>query len=462
MHDARGQPIAAAGPETVRRLDAAIDAYLGARADTIARLDEVLDHDPGCILAHCLDGYVHMVSSRREGIARAREALARAMALARDSAVPPREALHIGALEAWSQGDMRGAAAHWQSLLGHYPRDVIALRVSQFVLSYLGDAARMRETVERVLPAWDDGVPGYGFVLGCHAYALEESGEYARAEGVGRRAVELNPSDIWAAHAVAHVREMQGRLRDGIDWISTLTGEWRECGGFARHLRWHEGLYWLDLEEHDRVLELYDREVRPEPTDEYLDIANAVSLLWRLEQVEVDVGVRWRELAERSSARAEDHALVFVDLHRLMALAAAGDDGAAGRALESCERFARGEGTESEVMASVGLPLARGVLAHRRGAYGEVVDLLLPVRQRIRLIGGSNAQRDVFEQLLIDAAWRGRRLDVAASLLTERTARRPGNRWGWKHLAAVLDESGAPGVPRADAARRELVRLRAL
>jgi hypothetical protein len=99
------------------------------------------------------------------------------------------------------------------------------------------------------------------------------------------------------------------------------------------------------------------------------------------------------------------------------------------------------------------------VLAHRRGAYGDAVDLLLPVRARVREIGGSHAQRDVFEQLLIDAAWRGRRLDVAAALLAERTARRPGNLWGWKQRAAVLDALGAAGAAEA---RRELDRLRAL
>ncbi|MGH7719033.1 MAG: tetratricopeptide repeat protein, partial [Gemmatimonadaceae bacterium] len=83
---------------------------------------------------------------------------------------------------------------------------------------------------------------------------------------------------------------------------------------------------------------------------------------------------------------------------------------------------------------------------------------LFPVRRRVQLIGGSHAQRDLFEQLLIDAAWRARRLDVAATLLEERTASRPGNRWGWKHRAAVLSALGAPG---AAGAHRELDRLRA-
>src|SRR5205807_4115176 len=270
--------------------------------------------------------------------------------------------------------------------------------------SYLGESPGMRDAVAAALPHWDDAVPGYGYLLGCYAYGLEESGDYARADEFGRRAVEINPSDIWAAHAVAHVAEMQGRRQEGLAWITHGADYWRECNNFSFHLRWHEALFRLDLEEHDRVLDVYDREVRAEKSDEYLDIANAVSLLWRLEQAEVDVGARWRELAERARLHIDDHSLVFVDLHYLMALAAAGDATAVEQFVHSCERFAIEESTESKVMADVGLPLARAVVAHRRGAFASVVDQLLSRRNDFRRIGASHAQRDIFDQLLVDAS----------------------------------------------------------
>ena len=59
-------------------------------------------------------------------------------------------------------------------------------------------------------------MPDYGKVLGMSAFALEECGAYEEAERRGRRAVEIDPTDIWATHAVAHVMEMTGRQRDGI------------------------------------------------------------------------------------------------------------------------------------------------------------------------------------------------------------------------------------------------------
>ena len=426
---------------TTELLDHAVMGYAGARRDTRDRLAAVLAADPTCVMAHHLDGYLHMLSSKRDGIPQARAALTRAAGTAKTMA--PRERLHHAALDAWSRGDMRRAAGIWDTLLDEFPRDLVALKVSQFVLSYLGESERMRERVARVLPAWTEESRGYGFVLGCYAYALEEAGDYARAEEMGRRAVGIDRTDIWAAHAVAHVAEMEGRLNEGIDWISSLAGEWNHCTNFALHLKWHESLYHLELEQHPQVLAIYDREVRAESTDEYLDMANAVSLLWRLEQAGVNVGSRWRELAARSTSHIGDHALVFVDLHYLMALAAVGDEKAVNEFLASCERFAAsGAGTEAEVMADVGLPLARAVVAHRAGRYASVVDDLMPVRRRVRRIGASHAQRDLFEQLLIDAAWRGNRLAEAEELLAERLARRPRNRWGLKHQRAVLEARG--------------------
>lgn len=451
-----GEPIGTDSQETGRLLDNAVAGYAGARRDTRDRLATVLAADPTCVMAHCLDGYLFMLSSKRDAMARAREALASAQAAAARG-MTRRERLHCAALDGWSRGDMRGAATIWDTLLDEFPRDLVALKVSQFVLSYLGESDRMLDRVARVMPAWSPDIPGYGFVLGCHAYALEETGDYRQAEETGRRAVAIDRADIWAAHAVAHVAEMEGRLQDGIDWIATLSSEWSECSNFALHLRWHESLYHVELEQNAQVLAIYDRDMRAESTDEYLDVVNAVSLLWRLEQAEVDVGARWGELASHAVSHVDDHALVFVDLHYVMALAAVGDAGAVSEFLASCERFAAsGQGTEAQVMAEVGLPLARAVVAHRNGAYGDAVDHLYPVRRRIRRIGASHAQRDLFEQLLIDSAWRGNRLDEAEQLLRDRLAWRPQNRWGLRHQRAVLDARGGSGSARVS---RELDRL---
>src|SRR3546814_17887930 len=58
-----------------------------------------------------------------------------------------------------------------------------------------------------------------------HAFGLEETNLYGRAEEAGRRALALNPRDPWAVQAVTHVMEMESRLADGIDWLTSSTDD---------------------------------------------------------------------------------------------------------------------------------------------------------------------------------------------------------------------------------------------
>jgi tetratricopeptide (TPR) repeat protein len=436
MRDPRGVAVTASDEASAARLEHAIIGYAGFRADTGDRL-KALFADPGLVIAPVLRGYFMLLLTKRELVPRALEAANLADAAMAQFGASPRERRHALALRAWGQRNLRGATEILRSILAEEPRDLLALKLAQYLLFYAGEWRDMRDTVATALAAWDEGTPGFGYALGCHAFGLEECGEYAQAEKLGRRAVALCPDDIWGGHAVAHVCEMEDRSEDGLDWLDEAAMGWREANNFAFHVAWHRCLFLIELKRFDEALARYDREVRAESTDEYLDITNAVSLLWRLEQLGVDVGRRWDELAARSAARIDDHLLVFGDAHYATALAAAGTEHDFARWHRSSEAFATAGKTQSAVMSEIGLALGEAARAHRRGDYGRVVDLLWPARAAIRRIGGSHAQRDFFAKLLIDAAVKAGRIEIARTLLQERLAARPGNRWGQAMAAHV-------------------------
>ncbi|HEV2303287.1 MAG TPA: tetratricopeptide repeat protein [Stellaceae bacterium] len=435
FRDARDNLVTAASGEAVAALDATVSAYLGFRADTGDRLKEAFAADPDLPMAYVLRGCFMLLFGRRAMVPRAQSSLEAAEAVAARIGVTARERAHIAALKLWVAGDLAGATRQWEKVAAEHPRDILALKLGQYGCFYMGESARMRGIIERGLAAWDEQVPEYAFLLGCHAFGLEETGDYAEAERAGRAAVENNPADIWAAHAVAHVCEMTGRAKDGAEWVGGLAANWRGCNNFAYHALWHRCLFLIELSETERALELYDREVRPESSDDLLDIANAVSLLWRLESESVDVGHRWQELAERSEAHIGDHLLTFGDVHYVMALAAAGKDEVVERMLQSLEHYAAtSPESEAAVAREPGLALARAAVAHRRGDWAGAFEALLPVRERVWRIGGSHAQRDLFEEMLIDAALRGGRESEAQALVAERRAARPGNAWAERRL----------------------------
>ena len=70
------------------------------------------------------------------------------------------------------------------------------------------------------------------------------------------------------------------------------------------------------------------------------------------------------------------------------------------------------------------LPLAQGIDAFAHGEYDEAADLLDPVIAQLARIGGSHAQREVFEDTLLEAFIRAERFEEAQQMLHTRLKRR--------------------------------------
>ena len=70
---------------------------------------------------------------------------------------------------------------------------------------------------------------------------------------------------------------------------------------------------------------------------------------------------------------------------------------------------------------------AHGLVAFQAGDYREAARLLGAARGGLVSIGGSHAQRDLFEQAYVESLVRSGAHDRAAHVLTERLARRGGD-----------------------------------
>ena len=459
MHrDHRGLELTAAGAGAIEAFDGLVSAYLGMRTDVEARLDDVFAADPGMVLAHCLKGCFLMLGCDRKFDAAADACIAAAEASIAERGATVREKGHLAALRAWRAGDLVAAERAWAAILVAAPLDIVALRMAHYVHIYLGDALLLRDAPARAAHAWGPSVPDYGFFLSIRAFGLEEAGDYAEAEALSRQALAINGADIWSMHALAHVFEMEGRWRDGIAAVAAHEDGWTACNHFSYHIWWHRCLYHVELEEYGEALALYDARVRGERSDDYLDISNAASLLWRLEAEGVDAGGRWEELADKSARRTRDNLLAFVDVHYMVALAAGGR-GEAAALLAAMEDAAGQRTTEAPVFAEVGVPLGRAIAAYHAGDFDATLEHLAPVRDRVWRIGGSHAQRDLFHQMLITAALQAGRFSEARSFLAERAGGRRQSPWNQRTLAAVLD--GLGDGAGAAAARAEAKRLAA-
>src|SRR5262245_7840419 len=421
LQDIRGHALSgatAAGLSYYEKAVRELNLYIG---DPVATVDKAIAESPDFVMAHALKAWLHLLGTEPEGLPVARAALAAAQKLP----TTVREQAHLAAIGHLVEGRWRAASHVLENVTIEYPHDLLALQVGHQTDFFRGDARMLRDRIARALPAWSPDMPGYHTMLGMQAFGLEESGEYAAAERAGRRAVDLEPRDAWAQHAVAHVMEMQCRHRDGIAWRMGNANGWSPESFFAVHNWWHVALYHLDLGEADEALALYDGPIYGARSRVILDMIDASAMLWRLHLRGVALGERWEPLAEAWAPMADAGLYAFNDVHAVMAFVGAGRRDLVRRVLAGQVETRRGEDDNAAFTCEVGRPVTLALAAFGEARYGECVERLRGVRNIAHRFGGSHAQRDVIDLTLIEAALRSGQGALAAALAAERTAMRP-------------------------------------
>jgi len=412
--------------EALGSWDGVILGVLSHGQSTGGHLTALIERDPYFAMGHAMKGLACLMLGRREMIApavAANDEAKRALALGGATA---REWLWCLALDDWLAGKPTQSIGRMEEAIKLNPADTISMKLSHGIRFMLGDNQGMLRSVERVLSAHGPSHALYGYALGCHAFALEETGSYDKAERVGLRGLQFADDDAWGLHAVAHVYDMTNDTGRGIDLIDSNMPAWGHCNNFRFHVWWHKALLHLDDGDVATVLDLYDRKIRDEKTDDYRDISNATSLLMRLEIEGVDVGDRWVELADLAERRTEDGCLTFADMHYMLALIGEPRADAVDRLNAGVAERAEASDDMAEVMTSPGLATSRGLAAFGDADYGQAFAHLKTAQPDFQAMGGSHAQRDVFERLTIEAGLRAGRLAETEALLRSRTRLRSG------------------------------------
>lgn len=333
-----------------------------------------------------------------------------------------RESALLKAVSHAAQGRGVEAATVLEHHLFTAPTDLFAHVLLQEQTFWLGQPRWMRDTIERAAPAWSSANTDIGPFLSLRAFANEESGHFDLAEKYGREAVEIDPTDVWGAHAVAHVLVMTGEMERGIEWLESLSINWGHANQMRHHLWWHLCLFLLELGEHDRVVSLLDTEVRnpnstlvQESPAATIDIGNYASLLMRLELYGLDVSSQWQTLSTICGERVSNHGSAFSNVHDMMVLCATEQVWQANVLLSSMKkRFALSDSSNSQSTAYklAGIPVCEALMAYAAKDYDQVLKTLGGIRHQLHLMGASHAQRDVFYHLLVYAAEQEGRSDL--------------------------------------------------
>ena len=443
LKNAQGLEVTTDSPEAIAAIDSFVDQILsmGNNPEVIFKAVEA---DPTSVIANAYAATLYMLAETADSPTQAAPYLKRAYEYCDRFALPQRgnranerEQLYLHSINAWVNGDIDQAIAYHEEIANKYPRDLLNVQVGQKHYLDLGNKQGLLQIVEKVLPANRDNPYIYGML----AFGLEENQRYQEAEAAGRKANEMNRCHPWAHHAIAHVLYSQGRLDEGIAWTESVCDVW-ENSSFYTHNWWHTALYYLNKEDFHKVLELYDTRIWGTTANKKtaLDLINAISLLIQLEMAGVDVSYfhkdsdatdapgqsiasRWEEIANSVTGHIHEHILGLYDLHYIYALARVGRDEWVEQILDSLQSYAQtAKPCVQKAWGEVILPAAQGMVAYARGEWATAAALLKLVLPRLHEVGGSDAQRDLFEQIYLDCLIRTEENEQARQLLEKRAA----------------------------------------
>ena len=416
-----GMTIGTSSPGAAGRCQEGIDLLLSQGYGPEEKFQEAVEIDEGFALAHGCLAYMYMLRAQAD---QAREAAEHALSLT--PGISRREWQHIEAISLWVHGQGTASIALIKEHLAEFPQDALMIRLAQRLYMLGCSGAGVANFPAELLALLNSIAPYCGedwAFLGSYAFAHHENGYLDQAMTLARRSLDLNPSNAVASHSVTHVYFEKGEHHQGDEFLGEWLHGFDSRAPYHVHLSWHLALFELAMGRYSDAIALYEKDIRPSViAKSAASLADASSLIWRLQMYGGEAPpMSWEEVKIQGAPAAERPGPAFRDAHAALAIAASGDTENKDKLLDRLQQ----EPSKGNLLArEITLPLVRGVDAFAQGDYPKAVEMLEPVFPQLTRIGGSHAQREVFEDTLLEAYLRSEQLDKAEEILHSRLMRR--------------------------------------
>ena len=425
MKDRFGLPLTTNVPAAAEQCVDGIDLLLENNYGPEERFQQALQEDEGLALAHALSAFMWITRGQAD---KARQSVAQAQSLARG--VSYRETRIIEAMSLWANGKGPQAIPIAREHLAEYPRVVVMARIAHrlYMLGCNGSGvpdfpAHLLELVKSI----ESVNGGEWSFLGFSAFAHHEMGLLDESLRLAESSLRIRPTNAVAAHSVAHVYFERGDHADGNDFLGSWLLGFDKRAPYRVHLSSHQALFELATGRYQSASELYETEIRPTVTEKRVTALNdSASLMWRMQMYGgASAPFPWKEVSVLAAPAAVGPGPAFRDAHAALAFAGSGDDASLDRLLD---RLIHSGEAGDPLAREITMPLVRGIGAFANEEYAEAAAQMEPVIPQLSRIGGSHAQREVFEDTLLEALLRAEEYDKAENMLNARLSARGSTR----------------------------------
>lgn len=429
-HDRRGRPLATTSAAAAEGWRAGLERLLTAQPGAAVHLRAALAEDPA--FAEAGTALALALLLEQDLAAGAVLAAAGRLAGAHGGRDGPRLRSQVALVGGLATLDVAAAAGEGRRHLLDHPLDDVAREAVGLTLFLAGRGDDLAALYEEMAP--DQGAD-WAFAS-ARSFARHEVGDLDRSRSLAEASLAARPGNAFAVHSLAHVAYESGDHDGGSALLARFTSTYDPTALQYRHLHWHRALHALALGHGDEVAALWRRAVAPGavPTA-FSRVEDGAGLLWRCHLRGLDGWDRaWDQLAGPAAEVAAAPRVPLVAACAVVVLAALGDQATLDRLLAAAaDLAARGAPVPVEVLAAVAAAATASFAADWEG----VATALGPVRGELGRLGGSRAQREVFDDAFLTGLVLGGRGDEALPVLAERLARRPS---GWD--TGLLDRAG--------------------
>jgi tetratricopeptide (TPR) repeat protein len=421
IKDRYGMTLSTSSPAAAERWLEGVDLLLSQNFGPSARFQEAVELDEGFALAYSGLAYMQMLAGQTE---EAKESANRAIAL--EKGITRRERQQIQAISLFANGKGRDSIALIRQHLAQYPRDAVMMRLAQrlFMLGCSGAGVpNFPEELLALLRTLERACGNDWAFLGQYAFAHHETGRLDEAMPLAQRSLDQYPTNAVASHSVTHVFFEKGQPSEGGDFLGNWLKGFDSRAPYHVHLSWHQALFELALGHYQQVYDLYESDIRPSVVSKSAaSLADSASLLWRLQMYGGESPpTPWEEVRDQAAPAAQRPGPAFRDAHAALAFAASGDR----TLLDQQISRLKADAEKGDLLArEVTLPLVQGIDSFSQGDYQTASCLLEPLYPQLTRIGGSHAQREVFEDTLLEAYLRAQQFDKAEDMLRSRLKQR--------------------------------------
>lgn len=399
----------------------AIDRMLAADGHVEEALSAAIQADPDFALAHAAQARQHQLMARG-GEARAAAETASQLT----EGATTREQQHVEIIGHLVSGKVPRSLELTREHLVDHPRDAFALAPACGVFGSIGFSGRSDREDEQ-LALLEPLVTHYGddwWFQTVYAFALLETGQWARGREIAERSLEQRPDNSHGAHTLAHALYEAGADDEALNFMAGWLPESDRASLMHCHNWWHYSMLLMMAGQHDAANQAFTENCLPGSTGSpSINVfTDSASFLWRSELAGVPRNHdHWETVRSYYEAQFR-RPIVFVDAHAGLSYAALGK----AEQMKACIDQLQELGESGRLPAeTIGASLARAYDAFAAEQWATAIDLLEPVISQVVRIGGSRAQRDLQTNTLLAAYVNDGRMADADALLSKVQDRRP-------------------------------------